>query len=418
MGALISAPLACLTGCGGTCLGMCCAKLAGTGTVENVKASKRMFLGFQAFGLMLILLLRSVGQDWFNWIPGSIGVKDCNNEDSDGTRTESEIEQCWTDQMTYRVSFSMTMIFVILLFLSGIGMQKGALLHYWFAKFAVVPLTVLITLFIPNSAFSWVQDVASIVSILFILAQMMLLLDFGHRWNDHWLSQSLEDQRRDLSASGKRWVAGIIVFAVSFLIFGIAVASRSHVDFNFDEATVIIWVNFTIGALLVILSTWSVIQNGALLPSALVFAFMAFVTWHACLTGANIPSDKNPFFSAPQPEFSTVANNIIGFIFLAVTFGSFVRDPKVFDFSDEHEEIEDSDPESGMGADGEPTVVVNKISTVIFFVIHLFGALYVITLLPHADSLIEFWALAVADWLMLLLFGWSLVAPLVLDRDF
>eukprot|EP00397_Hematodinium_sp_SG-2012_P031273 GEMP01033172.1.p1 GENE.GEMP01033172.1~~GEMP01033172.1.p1 ORF type:complete len:405 (+),score=53.24 GEMP01033172.1:41-1255(+) len=402
MGAIISAPLGCLASCGGSCAGMCCAKLVGQGTVDNEKGSKQMFFGLQAYGVALLLLLRSTGKDWFYWLP--VGLSQCSKQ--------SDADDCWEQQMTYRVCFSVSLLFAILLFISGIGMQKSALMHYWIGKFVAIPFLVFLTLFMPNSMFDDVDSLAVISSILFILAQMILLLDFGHCWNDNWLRQSLEDQRRDLSSTGLRWVIGILSFSIGFLVFAVIVASMCHTTFVSTPSKVVIWVNFSIGAFLVIFSTTSLIPNGSLLPSALVFAYMTFVAWDACLS---IPAD--PY---NEVQVDPTANRVFGFIFLSLALGSFVRDPKIFNFEDDDDALISNDAETGGdggGEDGDGTAVSKK-STCIFFLIHMFGALYVITLLCDRRSPTTFWALAVADWLMLALFAWSLIAPQVLDREF
>lgn len=136
---------------------------------------------------------------------------------------------------------------------------------------------------------------------------------------------------------------------------------------------------------------------------------MTYIAWGACLsmpvggTDGELPADVHAY-------------QVFGCIYLFLALGSFVRDPSIFNFGDDDETpaLAETLNESGGESSGE----ITKKSAIIFFLIHALGSLYVITLLCHERSSTTYWAMAVSSWLMLALFGWSLIAPQVLDRDF
>jgi len=406
MGAVLAAPIGCLASCGGSCLGMCCANLAQGGSLEDTKASKHMFFGLQAFGIVLVLMMRSVGESWFHWLP--TGISECPRGDS----------ECWQHQMTFRVSMAVFIEFVLLFFLSCAGMQKMALKGYFVGKFMLIPVLLGVFLFMPNSFFDSVASLSIISSIFFMLAQMVLLLDFGHCWNDAWVEASLQDQRRDLSSNGYRWLIGIIVASLVFIVFGITTSIINGQQFITQKSEATIWITFSIGAVLVLLSTTSVIPHGSSLPSAIVFAYMCYVAWGACLE-IPIGGDDGEVLVDPLPY------QVFGCIFLFLALGSFVRDPSVLTFGIIDEEDEESGgaaqalnnvAEDGGGLENASEPAYK--STIIFFLIHALASLYVIPLLEHDRSFTGFWAMAATTWMMLALFAWSLIAPQVLDRDF
>jgi len=438
MGAIISAPLAAVAGCGGTCIGMCCGKLASSGTIEDKKASRRLYFCLQIFALLLIWLLRAVGRDWFHWLPS--GITSCEHASlvEDHGQSLSPVKKalqklpkifkrkpttpidvveevsdvimdCWAEQMTTRVAFSMAFISILLCVLSAVGAQNKALLHFWFLKFAALPVLVFTMLFIPNGFFDGIISTAQFTSILFLIAQMALLLDLGHNWNELWISNALADQRQ--FSSGKRWKAGIILAALSFVAFGVTITSVVHSAFTSPFQHSIIWVNFSFGLLFIILSSIEIVPHAAFLPTCLVFAYMTLISWQACLSF--VAGDDS---SEAERNRQKIAATVFAFLFLGASLASYVRDLKIFD-KDEPLLAADDDEETGGG--GDTSVSVSMKSTAIFFLVHSLASLYMITILIKTPSGAAFWAQSVADWLMIVLFGWSLIAPLVCGgRDF
>jgi len=108
---------------------------------------------------------------------------------------------------------------------AGVGQGATALHRYWIAKFFGPFLLTCIFLIFPNN---WVDGfpfflpfVAVVVAALFLLLQMMLLLDIGYSWNDIWIENALEDQRNDVEATGRSWFIALIVSGAIFVLLGL-----------------------------------------------------------------------------------------------------------------------------------------------------------------------------------------------------
>merc|ERR550534_24384 len=357
-----------------------------------------------------MLLLRGVGEKWFSWLPSC--ASDCGKDDD-----------CWKEQMTYRTAFSTSMVFLLLCVISMCGLQKSAMLKYFFIKFAGIPLLLFASLFIPNDFFDAIRGIAVILSILFTFAQMVLLLDFGHAWNNLWLENCLEDQRRDLNNTGRKWIAGIVAFSLLFLAFTITVTTIMAQNFENTGSKVVNWTNFSIGGLISLLSVTSLFPHGSVLPSMITFAFSTYVAWAACLANVNEICGTNEECPADvtvnENMHDPTALQVFGFLFMALALGSYLRDPSLLRLGDAEgslpADVEKASEDSGEDSGPE----VGKSSSVAFFFIHFTAALYVIPLICHQRSVTAFWANAVGNWLVLLAFGWTIVGPEVLDtRDF
>lgn len=74
-------------------------------------------------------------------------------------------------------------------------------------KFLLVPGLGFILMFVPNSFFNTLIDVYTGILFIFIVLQLVVLLDFGYSWNDLWVANAVEDQRGDMlnEKAGRKW---------------------------------------------------------------------------------------------------------------------------------------------------------------------------------------------------------------------
>merc|ERR1712054_463676 len=97
------------------------------------------------------------------------------------------------------------------------GCGHSVLLEYWVFKFIFPILLYLISLFIYNAFFDWLNGLSVLCGSCFLILQMMLLYDLGHVWNEIWIDNALEVQRRDITATGQGLFIAIIVAGSVFL---------------------------------------------------------------------------------------------------------------------------------------------------------------------------------------------------------
>jgi hypothetical protein len=140
----------------------------------------------------------------------------------------------------------------------------------------------LASFFIPNyvfdnSGFAWFSRV---VSVLFLLLQILILIDFGYKWNDSWLAKADEQQRKDGAGAGmNKWhyaILGVAGTCFFLWILGVSLMFKSYsvcaLDKFFTAMTLI----------LVIISTGAALATESpILPAAIVAAYAVFLNWGA-----------------------------------------------------------------------------------------------------------------------------------------
>ncbi|XP_014446921.1 serine incorporator 2 [Tupaia chinensis] len=317
---------------------------------------------------------------------------------------------------------------------------------FWFFKFLVLLGITVGAFYIPDGSFSniWFY-VGAAGSFLFILIQLVLLIDFAHSWNQQWLCKAEE---RDSRA----WYAGLFFFTLLFYSLAIGAVALLFLFYTqpgaCHEGKAFISLNLTLCVCVSIVAVLPKVQgaqpNSGLLQASVVTLYTMFVTWSAL---SNVPDQKcNPHLlthlNATVPEgYETQwwdAPSIVGLIvFILCTFFISVRasDHRQVNRLMQTEEctatLEASQQQAvaceGRAFDNEQEGVTYSYS--FFHFCLLLASLHVMMTLtnwyrPGATGRMvstwpAVWVKICASWGGLLLYLWTLVAPLLLpNRDF
>jgi hypothetical protein len=222
---------------------------------------------------------------------------------SDATSPSSVLSlACFENTLVYRVSFSLA-IFFLLHFLSVsdltccIPARARAQLQERFFSFKTLLLFLLLTLtfsVVPNHFFSGYAWLCMGVSAVFLVIQVILLVDFSYQWNEEWSSRAETNPKWQwylLIVSGGCYAEGLVMVVLSFVYF------VPHSDCNFN-AFAITAVAVVPGVICTLIAVW--VPHGSIVPTGIVFAYtatMEFVTLRGaqdayCNTfpGANDPT--------------------------------------------------------------------------------------------------------------------------------
>ncbi|XP_078094079.1 serine incorporator 1-like [Mustelus asterias] len=330
------------------------------------------------------------------------------------------------------------------------GLQNG----FWFFKFlALVGITVG-AFFIPDGTFTTVWFYFGVVgAFCFILIQLILLVDFAHSWSQAWV-QNMED------GNPKCWFAALLTCTVINYLLSIAAIAALYVFYTQpDDCTankVFISLNLIFCAIVSVVSILPKVQeaqpHSGLLQASIITLYTIYVTWSAM---TNEPERKcNPSLlsivqqttsnsTVAPPSDSVVqwwdAQSIVGLIIflLCVLYASIrssnnaqVNKLMMTEESEESMGGFSTPPDDGMhrAVDNEQDAVTYSYS---FFHFCLFlASLYIMMTLtnwyrPTSDfSTVQsawsaVWVKISSSWIGLLLYMWTLVAPLILsNRDF
>ncbi|GCB68458.1 serine incorporator 1-like [Scyliorhinus torazame] len=325
---------------------------------------------------------------------------------------------------------------------------------FWFFKFlALVGITVG-AFFIPDGTFTTVWFYFGVVgAFCFILIQLLLLIDFAHSWNQAWV-QNMED------GNSKCWFIALLICTVLNYLLAIAAVTVLYIFYTQpDDCTankVFISLNLIFCIIVSVVSILPKIQeaqpHSGLLQASVITLYTMYVTWSAM---TNEPERKcNPSLlsivqqttsntTVAPPSNSVVqwwdAQSVVGLvIFLLCVLYASIRSSNNAQVNKlmMTEESESSKgnfavpPEDGLhrAVDNEQDAVTYSYS---FFHFCLFlASLYIMMTLtnwyrPTSDySAVQsawsaVWVKISSSWIGLLLYLWTLVAPLVLsNRDF
>ncbi|XP_072303480.1 serine incorporator 2 [Eucyclogobius newberryi] len=363
----------------------------------------------------------------------------------------------------YRMCFAMTCFFflfsIIMIRVRSSKDPRATIQNgFWFFKFLLLVGITVGAFFIPDGVFTTVwYYFGAVGSFLFIIIQLILLVDFAHSWNLSWLEKAEE-------GNSKGWYAALLT--VTFLNYALAFSAMVLFYVYYtqpDDCTehkVFISLNFIFCVIVSIVSILPKVQDAqpasGLLQASLISLYTMYLTWSAMTNNPNKtcnpsllslvqPSSTTPApgpvpTQAPGPVQWWNAQSIVGLlIFLFCTLYASIRSSTNAQVNRLMQTEEGtgltSDVEATPGEDGVLRAVDNEEDGVTysytFFHFSLcLASLYIMMTLTNwykpdteyeamKTSMPAVWVKIGSSWLGLGIFLWTLVAPLVLpDRDF
>lgn len=317
--AACAANLACC--CGSAACGLCCRACP---SCKNSTSTRIAYSLFLLFGLITSCIVLIPGiRDQLDKIPHF-----CQNEPNLCDKVVGYIA-------VYRICFAMAVFFVFFcLIMYGVksskdarsGIQNG----FWGIKVLIFIGAIVGAFFIPDGKFTEVWMYFGLIgAFLFILIQLVLLVDFAHSWNSAWV-ENMEE------TGSKVWAALLLFF--TFLMYGTSVAgivclyvyfthgikdaaaSECHTNKFFISFNLILCI---IASVLAIHPKVQEHQpRSGLLQSAVISLYTVYLTWSALLY--NPDSSCNPFVNTDPSVKSIDTQAIIGLVlmFLLVIYAS------------------------------------------------------------------------------------------------
>jgi len=443
IGALVSAPVTalCALAQGASCAIstvnlMSCLFNSAMGKKSGVSptAAKLFYIMLLGVSAIVAMILRHHSEK-FNF--GAFGDFNCAN---DGTF-------CKGDQAVFRISFVLVLFFTLMMMLSlgGESFHRG----YWGIKIFLVLFGIVASFFIPPESFSvhayaWFARVGSLI---FLVLQILLLIDFAYQVNDSWVAKAYGGDKNSFDEpANKNWLIAILSTSAGLYLFCLVAVVLLFVFY----ATCPVGVSFTVVSLIavVLITALALFRDqlieremqGAIFPTALVSAYIMFLCWSAL--------ESNPDKKCrPQNEHTTL-DFVVASMFATVTLmwsafsvtsnAAHLVKGEALEKVGEVQQTEGvelggpvvrNDLEENMvdGDDEDDAPVYTNEQSWIFHMIMISASMYLAMLLTDWGSSkgqanageASMWMKIVAQWLTALLFGWTLIAPAIFkDRDF
>eukprot|EP00475_Leptophrys_vorax_P033100 TRINITY_DN5179_c0_g1_i1.p1 TRINITY_DN5179_c0_g1~~TRINITY_DN5179_c0_g1_i1.p1 ORF type:complete len:419 (-),score=111.57 TRINITY_DN5179_c0_g1_i1:1303-2559(-) len=268
---------------------------------EEHIASRWVYLGLFAIGVVVALILGEYGS---NFMTDFVLFSDF------GTCTTN---QCLGNQAIFRVSFAMTIFFVLLALFTVFLPAKYVVSQLVIPGASLIFfLLVIFAFFIGNGFYNAYANVARAFTPIFLLLQIIVLIDFGYRWNEAWVEKD-----------NKSYLAAIVAFSFVLLLGSLGSWIFFYIHFTdsaggscskekiFISATLILCIAFTL------LSITSFIEHGALLTSSIVVAYCTLLLYNALSTD---PSLCNPLANGSNNTAQVIIGLIV--ITMSVTYSA------------------------------------------------------------------------------------------------
>lgn len=366
-------------------------------------------------------------------------------------------------QAVYRLCFVVTLFFLLMALImirvrSSKDPRGGIQNGFWGIKYIIIIASMIGAFWIPDGSFGEVWMYFGMIGgFLFIIIQLILIIDFAHSWAEVWV-KNMEESRA--------WFVALLVASLTMYAGAFTALTLLYVYYTGDAAgdckvhEFFISFNLIICFILSVVSLLPKVQDhmpaSGLLQSSIMSLYIMYLTWSAlnntsytqCKPQIFGPGDDTgvttttaaPDAGGPKTRFTN--ESLIGLViwFVCVLYSSIktstssqasklTGSDKVL-LKPEAEGNTGGDVEAGAARDNEEDEVAYSWS--LFHVMFALATLYVMMTLtnwysPDDNSSITdisnnsaaMWVKIISSWLCAAIYIWTLIAPCILtDRDF
>lgn len=322
---------------------------------------------------------------------------------------------------------------IFALIMIGVKQQRGwrDALHHggWIFKMIAWFILMVLMFFLPNAVIS-VYDILSIFgSGVFLLVQVVILLDFTHNWNSAWVAKDEQF-----------WYVALLVSSVFCYLVAYTLSGFLYYWFNPSGETCSLNVFFVTMPLILSVG-FAIISlhpkvNGSLLPASVISLYCTYV----CYTG--LSSEPRDYSCNGLHNHSTAVSTstlmlgmlttVLSVVYSAVRAGSSTtflsppsspREGASRPLLEEGRSGKDKDDD-----DARPVTYVYSFFYLIFALASMYGGMlltgWTTSGSTESEELVDVgwpsvWVRMCTEWLTAGLFIWSLMAPLLYpDREF
>lgn len=332
--------------------------------------------------------------------------------------------RCYGIGAVYRITLCMFLFFGAhyLALLAGPCAQRGIEKGYWAVKILILLGLLVLCFVLPPQVCELFRWVAMIGAVLFVVIQVIIYIDWAYAWNEEWVGKGYQKR-----------VVGLAVFNYALCL--VAMGLMIHYFANGPSCTLeqtFIGVTCVLTLLFSLFSITEYCEHGAILPSSVCTLYCYWLLYSAL---SSDPTTCNSFLVETGKK--PVAQIVLGFLVAAVSvaYNSFYAHANshalILEGGDEGlldspiKLVDDRTEEGNTEPREEPVLaaLADRRSSRHFQLILASGACYACMLLSDwgeaKDSLqgpgfISVWVQMSSQWLTMVLYMWSLVAPYVL----
>jgi len=437
----MGAVLACLacgseSCCVGSALTCCCCSVP----IRKSMVSRGAYFILFCITSFIAFIMSQWAYDLLDWIP---------------VVTECSEDTCYGNIAVFRITFALVLFHLTLgLLLIGVRNSKDFRTavqdRFWGLKFLVVAILTIICFLIPNSFFDYWAWFSLVGAALFILIQLVLLIDFAHSWSESWVQkmETADDQR---GWFGMLLGCTIFMYSVAFTLIVLLYyyfSDNGDCWMNSFFTTIILMSSVIYTVMSVHPKVIEANPRSGLLQSAVVTFYSTYLLWSAIMSEpSNSDFNCNPWKSNKAQETTSL---IIGAVFsiVSVCYATTHAAGKGDDLvgyknpqgvhhlltGDNVPALHSTPGQTAHSSDEHDDEREGTTYNYSFFhIVFALGYCYIAELLVNWETLggsgdnlhnvdagwEAVWIKIVTSWLAVLFYVWTLLAPIALsDRDF
>ena len=354
--------------------------------------------------------------------------------------------QCLGISAVYRISLSLVIVHVFVLFwlLFRNSCSKNFNEGVWLVKILMVVGTFIGFFFVSNSVFEVYSKVIMVLSVIFLLFQIIMIIDLFYIWGTRWI------QRYD--AGQKGYAYPLIGFSAILIAATLYVIIRSYIWFaGCGVGTLGVTLTLALIVLSLVFLFARTNPNGSLLTCSAVAAYSMFLTWSGL---SNMHEECNPVL---YDEATTIVHLVFGALIILVvlfylTIGTSEKSsgfvaPGGVDIAKgvlvdntnepkpEYKDEEKGKPEAKQttAARNADLSMYQNNGFIYFHIVMIFACFYFAMILSNwgqavvkggsffqlGASELGMWIKLGAAWATMALYNWTLIAPKIFpNRDF
>ncbi|XP_021491979.1 serine incorporator 3 isoform X1 [Meriones unguiculatus] len=452
---------------GASCLLCGCCPISKNSTVTRLIYASILILGTIVSCIMMTEGIQTQLKKIPGFCEGGFKIKMAD------TQAEKDCDVLVGFKAVYRINFAVAIFFFaffLLMLKVRTSKDPRAAIHngFWFFKIAAIIGIMVGSFYIPGGHFTSVLFYAGIIgATLFILIQLVLLVDMAHSWNESWVNRMEEGNPRF-------WYAALLSFTSLFYILSIIFAVLLYVFYTkpdgCTENKVFISLNLIFCVAVSIVSILPKIQEhqtrSGLLQSSIITLYTLYLTWSAMtnepdrscnpslmsiITHLTSPTMSPANSTTLAPAYTPPSQNghfmnlddfgglfifVVCLIYSSIRTSSNSQVNKLTLSGSDSVILGDTTNGASDEEDGQPRRAVDNEKEGVQYNYSLFhlmlccASLYIMMTItswysPDAkfqkvsSQRLSVWIKMSSSWVCLLLYLWTLVAPLVLTgRDF
>ncbi|CAL4925923.1 unnamed protein product [Urochloa decumbens] len=404
------------------CAGCACNLCTSAASAVTRRSARLAYCGLFAASLILSFLLRQFAAPLLHHIPWINAFE------------HTPPDEWFQMNAVLRVSLGNFLFFAIFaIMMIGIKDQndrRDAWHHGgWIAKIAVWAVLIVLMFCVPNIVITIYEVLSKFGSGLFLLVQVVMLLDFTNNWNDSWVEK--DEQKWEIALLVVTVVCYLSTFAFSGVLFMWFNPSGHDCGLNvfFIVMTLILAFAFAIVAL-------HPQVNGSIMPASVISVYCAYLCYTSLSSEPDDYECNGLHMHSKQVSMSALIlgmlTTVLSVVYSAVRAGSsttFLSPPSSPRSGAKNPLLGDEETGKGDGKESEPRPV--SYSYTFFHLIFALASMYSAMLLTGWTSAMSekselmdvgwttVWVRICTEWVTAALYIWTLIAPLLFpDRDF